>query len=162
MLVISTPLTPAPTTPPPAIGLISTWKSLQAHYHSLGLIRASSPRAFYKPERMEKFSREERGTEKEISYRACHPGSQVLKVQISCREEVIKGEKREAIRKVGQGMTERKLGTVRRVEVCEGSWQREETFYSYLCMMFHPPQGPSATKASSSRVQLWSDNGAFG
>lgn len=38
---------------------------------------------------------------KEILYRACHPGSQVLKIQIRRREEVIKGEEREAIRKVG-------------------------------------------------------------
>lgn len=41
--------------------------------------------------------------EKEISYRACHPGNQVLKVQIRRREEVIEGEEREAIRKVGHG-----------------------------------------------------------
>lgn len=55
---------------------------------------------------MEKFSQEGREKEKDISYRACHPrqpGSQVLKVQIRCREEVIEGEEREAIRKAGQG-----------------------------------------------------------
>lgn len=52
---------------------------------------------------MEKSSQEGRGTEKEISYKACHPGSQVLKVQIRRREEVIEGEEGEAIRKVGQG-----------------------------------------------------------
>ncbi len=107
MLVISTQLTPAPTTPPPSIGLISTWKGLRAHYHSLGLIRASSPQAFYKPERMEKFSQEGRGIEKEISYRACHPGSQMLKVQIRRREEVIEGEERKVIRKAGQGRWQR-------------------------------------------------------
>lgn len=52
---------------------------------------------------MEKFSQEGRGIEKEISYRVGHPGSQVLKVQIRRGEEVIEGEEREAIRKVGQG-----------------------------------------------------------
>lgn len=69
LLVISTPLTPAPTTPPPAIGLISTWKGLRAHYHGLRLIGASSPQAFYKPERMEKSSQQGRGIERESSYR---------------------------------------------------------------------------------------------
>lgn len=38
---------------------------------------------------------------KEILYRDCHPGSQVLKIRR--REEAIEGEEREAIRKVGHG-----------------------------------------------------------
>lgn len=41
---------------------------------------------------MEKLSQEEREAEKEISYRAFRPGSQVLKAQISRGEEVIKRE----------------------------------------------------------------------
>ncbi|KAI9535322.1 hypothetical protein NQZ68_002876 [Dissostichus eleginoides] len=45
-------------------------EGLRAHYHSLGLIRASRPQVFYKPERMEKFIEEGRGMGKESSYRA--------------------------------------------------------------------------------------------
>lgn len=90
--VISTSLTPVPTTPPPVIGFIPTWK-LQAHYHNLGLIRAPIPGPCISQRRWRNAARRGNGREKEISYRACHPSSQVLKIQIRLWEEITGGRK---------------------------------------------------------------------
>lgn len=130
LLVISTPPTPAPTTPLQTSVLISTWKSPQAHYYRRGspgppvhgpcLSRKGWRNSFRGGERMGAF------------FPSRHPG---VKGGDKTREELIKGE--EGRKKVEQGRWEGKWGTAKGAGGYdrEKIWQREEVFFFFYCYL---------------------------